>query len=148
MKLDSFNNIGIASIAIYAVLIHTSELTLAKTLLIPPIFSSSPLTQYLARKSSNVKSIEKLITEKTPLFSNFNKRFYDTLPLSINSIQFLIKANLVTLDKGIIRINSEEIIYTKEMGKRAEKIFKASENLSALLETTPEKLYLNLRIAL
>ncbi|WP_423819208.1 three component ABC system middle component [Salinimicrobium sp. TIG7-5_MAKvit] len=148
MNLKSYNNIGIASIAIYAVLSHSSELTLSKALLILPLFSSSPLTQHLSRSSTKVKSVEKLIAEKTSLFSNFNGRFYDTLALSINSIQFLAKANLVTLENGIIRNNSEEVYYTSQMGKRAGKIFSASENLSRLLNAPTEKLYLNLRIEL
>jgi hypothetical protein len=112
-----------------------------------PLFTSKALTAHLSRKTTEIKSIEKLISEKTPLFSNFNKRYYDSLTNSINAIQLLIETNQISiLDDKLI--NKQSFQYKKSMGKRAEKINTASQNVSKLLNENIEKLYLNLRIEL
>ena len=37
----------------------------------------------------------------------------------------------------------KELLYDKKMGKRAEKIYKASDNVAKLLADTPSNLYFN-----
>jgi len=147
MNLENYNNIGITSIAINSVLSLSKELSLSKALLIMPLFTSKDLTAHLSRKTTEIKSIEKLISEKTPSFSNFNKRYYDSLTNSMNAIQLLIETNQISIIDGKI-INQKPFLYNKAMGKRAEKINIASQNVSQLLTETNEKLYLNLRIEL
>jgi len=147
MNLENYNNIGITSIAINSVLSLSKELSLSKALLIMPLFTSKALTAHLSRKTTEIKSIEKLISEKTPLFSNFNKRYYDSLTNSINAIQLLIETNQISiLDDKLI--SKQSFQYKKSMGKRAEKINTTSQNISKLLNENIEKLYLNLRIEL
>jgi len=147
MNLENYNNIGITSIAINSVLSRSKELPLSKALLIMPLFTSKALTAHLSRKTTEIKSIEKLISEKTPLFSNFNKRYYDSLTNSINAIQLLIETNQISiLDDKLI--SKQSFQYKKSMGKRAEKINTTSQNISKLLNENIEKLYLNLRIEL
>ena len=147
MNLDNYNNIGITSIAINSVLSLSEKLSLSKALLIMPLFTSKSLTSHLSRKTTEIKSIEKLISEKTPLFSNFNKRYYDSLANSINAIQLLIETNQLSLIDGKL-ISNQSFKYVKSMGKRAGKINTASQNVSKLLNENTEKLYLNLRIEL
>lgn len=147
MNLENYNNIGITSIAISSVLSLSKELSISKVLLIMPLFTSKDLTSHLSRKTTEIKSIEKLISEKTPLFSNFNKRYYDSLANSINAIQLLIDTNQISLIDGSL-INVQSFQYAKSMGKRAGKINTASQNVSRLLNENTEKLYLNLRIEL
>lgn len=147
VNLAHYNNIGIVSIGIEAVLTHSRQLSLSKLLLIQPFFSNQMLTQYLGRKTTKIKSIEKLIVEKTPLFSNFNRRYYDSLSLSFNSLQFLYDTEKITIESGVVYSNFD-FVYNKKMGNRASKIFKASKNMSLILQDHPEKLYLNLRIEL
>ncbi len=147
MELKNYNNIGIASIAIHATLNELDSLSLSKAVLIYPFFSSDSLTRFLARKNSNVKSIEQLIAEKTLLFANFNKRYYDTLPHSINAIQLLIETNDINLlDNNLSRNN--DFIYTNKMGNRANRIVKGVKKLSIILNDETENLYSNLRIEL
>ncbi|TVZ22269.1 hypothetical protein JM84_1160 [Dokdonia sp. Hel_I_63] len=147
MNLQNYNNIGIASIAIHSVLSLSQELSLSEVLLIMPLFSSKSLTAHLSRKTTEIKSIEKLISEKTTLFSNFNKRYYDTLTNSLNAVQFLIETNKISIIDGNL-MNNQHFMFDKSMGKRADKIYSASENVSKLLIENTEKLYLNLRIEL
>jgi hypothetical protein len=147
MNLENYNNIGITSIAINSVLSLSKELSIPKALLIMPLFTSKDLTSHLSRKTTEIKSIEKLISEKTPLFSNFNKRYYDSLVNSINAIQLLIETNQISIIDGKL-ITNKSFRYLKSMGKRAEKINTASQNVSKLLNENTEKLYLNLRIEL
>lgn len=147
MNLENYNNIGITSIAIYSVLSLSKELSIPKALLIMPLFTSKDLTSHLSRKTTEIKSIEKLISEKTPLFSNFNKRYYDSLVNSINAIQLLIETNKISILDGKL-IANKSFQYMKSMGTRAEKINSASPNVSKLLNENTEKLYLNLRIEL
>jgi hypothetical protein len=147
MNLENYNNIGITSIAIISVLTLSKELTIPKALLIMPLFTSKDLTSHLSRKTTEIKSIEKLISEKTPLFSNFNKRYYDSLVNSINAIQLLIETNQILITGGKLKVN-KSFQYMKSMGKRAENLNNASQNVSKLLNENTEKLYLNLRIEL
>lgn len=147
MNLENYNNIGITSIAINSVLSLSKELSIPKALLIMPLFTSKDLTSHLSRKTTEIKSIEKLISEKTPLFSNFNKRYYDSLVNSINAIQLLIETNQISIIDGKL-IANKSFQYMKSMGTRAEKINSASPNVSKLLNENTEKLYLNLRIEL
>jgi hypothetical protein len=147
MNLENYNNIGITSIAINSVLSLSEELSLSKALLIMPLFTSKTLTSHLSRKTTEIKSIEKLISEKTPLFSNFNKRYYDSLTNSLNAIQLLIDTNQIKLANGRLK-KTESFRYEKAMGKRSGSIYTASQNVSKLLKENTEKLYLNLRIEL
>jgi hypothetical protein len=147
MNLENYNNIGITSIAINSVLSLSEELPLSKVLLIMPFFTSKALTSHLSRKTTEIKSIEKLISEKTPLFSNFNKRYYDSLTNSLNAIQLMIETKQISITNGKLK-NNQSFQYDKAMGKRAGKINTASQNVSKLLKENTEKLYLNLRIEL
>lgn len=142
-----YNNIGIDAVAIAFVLQKMRSLPLTKALLISPIISHRDLLNYLSNGNVKIQSLERLIIEKTSFFSNFNRRFYDNLCGSINSIQFLHEIELVNIINSNIYIR-EEINFNKKMGGRAEKIHKASENISKLLSESSEMLYLNLRVEL
>lgn len=142
-----YNNIGIEAVAVCFVLQKINTLDLAKAILISPIISHRDLLNYLSNGNVKIQSIEKLIIEKTSFFSNFNKRFYDGLCGSINTLQFLQEIELAEIADKKISIKSE-IKFSNEMGKRAEKIYKASENIAKILSEGTEKLYLNLRVEL
>ena len=105
------------------------------------------MLSYLSRKSTKINSFDKLVIEKTSFFSNFNKRYYDSLSITINALQYLN-------DQGYIEFKDNEVHmikpmgYSKEMGTRTNKIFLASKNINVILDELVEKLYLNLRIEL
>jgi hypothetical protein len=118
MKVD-YNNIGIGVLAIGSVLSISNELSLAKTSLILPFITHQ--LNYLARATTNLTSIEKLIAE-TSYFSNFNARYYDSLCLSFSSIQYLTEMGYVQL-KGDLLVKIKPLEYNAKMGIRAKKIF-------------------------
>lgn len=147
MNLDSYNNIGIASIGIEAVLSKSIKLSTAKVLLILPIIANRDLTSYLGRSTTQVKSVEKLVAEKISFFSNFNKVYYDSLAQSLNAIQFLIEKKKIRFVDGSL-LKKDQFIYSSTMGNRARRIVHASSNISKLLDEDSMNLYLNFRIEL
>ncbi|MGK0271793.1 MAG: hypothetical protein ACI88H_002459 [Cocleimonas sp.] len=145
MNLSYYNNISIGIIALGAVINQSKELPISKLFLIFPLLSHQKLLQHLGRKTTNIKSTEQLIVDKMSCFANFNKRYCDSLVLTVNALQYLN-------DMGYIEINSGKVIlvkpfeYHKKMGKRAMKMFNASENIAHILKDNSNKLYLNLRV--
>ena len=146
MKVD-YNNIGVGAIAIGSVLSISTELSVAKTTLIMPLITHTESLYYLARATTQVKSIEKLIAERTSYFSNYNARYYDSLCLSFSSIQYLTEMGYAQL-KGDVLLKIKPLRYDKKMGTRAHKIFQAANNVSAILSENDKNLYLNLRVQL
>ncbi|GGF49154.1 three component ABC system middle component [Echinicola rosea] len=146
MKVD-YNNIGVGVTAIGAVLSNSDDLSIAKATLIMPLITHTESLYYLARTTTKVQSIEKLISEKTSFFSNFNARYYDALTLSFSSIQYLTEMGYARHDEGVL-LKTKSLEYDTKMGTRAKKIFQASNNVSALLSGSDKNLFLNLRVQL
>jgi hypothetical protein len=142
-----YNNIGIEAVSIMLIVQQAQSMPMSKILLILPIVTHRELLDYLSKKNAKIQGMEKLIIEKTSCFSNFNKRFYDNLCGTINAIQFLNEIGAIKIDDGSVSVKSE-IPFDSAMGKRAEKISKASFNIANVLSDSVEKLYLNLRIEL
>jgi hypothetical protein len=149
MSHSLFNNIGIPSIAISAILpfLPGTAMSLPKALLIMPLVTNSELLNYVARKGIFTKGLEKLIIENPTCFLNFNNRFYDSLTTSINGLQFLLNIDAVSFRDGSI-FAERRIEYEDGMGDRAKKIFSAAQNLASVLHDSDENLYLNLRVEL
>lgn len=145
MKNNTFNNLGIGIISIASVINTVKKISLDKVFLIIPFFTHQELLAYLGNANSDIKSIEQLISHKVNCFSNYNKRYYDTLILTLNSIQYLIDMDYVILKDEQLQLQ-KELLYDKKMGKRAEKIYKASDNVAKLLADTPSNLYFNLKV--
>lgn len=146
MKVD-YNNIGIGALAIGSVLNNINELSVAKMTLILPFVTHTESLYYLARATTQIKSIEKLIAEKTSYFSNFNARYYDSLCLSFSSIQYLTDMGYAQLKDGVL-FKVLPLEYDKKMGTRANKIFQAAKNISSILSENDTNLFLNLRVEL
>ena len=143
-----YNNIGICATSIISVLKeYNDDIELTKIFLIMPFISHKQLLNHLCRATTNIQSIDSLIIDKNSHFTNFNKRFNQSIILTINTIQYLNDIeNIAIKDNKVVLI--KDISYNNEMGKRAEKIYKASANISNILKETNEKLFLNLRIEL
>lgn len=142
-----YNNIGIEAIAIMLILQKANSLSLAKTLLILPLVTHKELLGYLANGNVKIKSLEKLIIDKTSYFSNFNKRFYDHLCDSLNAVQFLHEIDAVEFRDSELTLKTA-MPFIGATGRRGEKMQKASENIAVVLAAPVEKLYLNLRVEL
>lgn len=142
-----YNNVAIASIAMNAVLQVSKSLTITKSLLILPFITHKRLLSHLAHSGVKMASIEQVIAGKTSFFLNFNKRFYDSLSLSINAIQLSSDLEFLKVSGGKVHLLNQ-LEYSEDMGSRAKRIYKASNNIGILLEDDVENLYLNLRIEL
>ena len=142
-----YNNFGIGSLGIAFTLRYLAPLPLSKVLLVMPLISHKDLLQYLARKTTTIQSLEQLLVSHQKCFSNFNARFYDSMLTSINAIQFLVEIAMVDLVDGEI-VSVKELDYDPAMGKRAQKIFDASQRIAELLKSDSAHLYTNLRIQL
>lgn len=145
MKNNTYNNLGIGIISIASVINNAKKISLDKVFLIIPFFTHQELLAYLGNANSDIKSIEQLISHKVNCFSNYNKRYFDSLILTLNSIQYLIDMEYVILKDEQLQLQ-KELLYDKKMGKRAEKIYKASDNVAKLLTDTPSNLYFNLKV--
>lgn len=147
MNISNYNNIGIYSMALCSVLQHMKKITVSEALLIAPLITHQELLNHLARKTTTITTIENLIVSKTSYFSNFNRRYYDSLTTSINSILFLHDIGYINIHGKEITL-TEPLTYSNEMGSRVKKIFSASCNISRIFSSPIESLYLNLRVEL
>ena len=147
MKINYYNNLSVGIISLGFVLNKSKTLPLSKLFLILPFVTHSELLTYLARQSTKIQSIEKLIVDKTVCFSNFNKRYYDALTLTVEAIEYLNDLDYIQIKNGRVTL-LKDFNYDKNMGKRAEKIHKISTNIAKILKDRADNLYLNLRIEL
>lgn len=147
MNIDNYNNLGIVVIAIHSTISVLEGITLSKAMLIMPFYSHKLLTDYLARKGVEIKSIEHLIAIKTSYFSNFNDRYKDSNVQTIHAIQYLIDTQILNFIDGNL-VCTEPFKYDKKMGNRAMKMDKASINMAKILSEDTSNLYLNLRVIL
>ncbi len=100
MNVQLYNNFGIGVLGIGFVLRHVDSLPLSKALLIMPLITHKKLLGHLSNKKTNIMNSEKIMIDKAPFFSNFNKRYYDTLCVSLNAIQFLDEIEHLTILNG------------------------------------------------
>ncbi len=145
MRNNTYNNLGFGIISIASVLNVIKSLSVDKVFLIIPFFTHQELLAFLSNSRSEIRSIEQLISHKINCFSNFNKRYFDNLVLTINAIQYLIDMEYVEFENGNL-ILKKELQFDGNMGKRASKIYKAANNVSKLLSDNSSNLYLNLKV--
>lgn len=144
---EQYNNLGLESLAIMFVLKAAGTLPISKLLLVLPFTTHKAMLSHLANGRTKVQSFERYLIERTSYFSNFNDRYYDNLVSSMNAIQLLNEIGAIEIIEGKISL-LDLLEYSKSMGSRANKIFKASKNISTILASDVEILYLNLRVEL
>ncbi|HFD2044090.1 three component ABC system middle component [Clostridium perfringens] len=151
------NNIGefqsneiLTAISILSSLRSVEKMEIMKCLLIEPLFSYKSIRTYVKRANSKVRSIEELIIKKNVVFSNFDKRFIEKLPLSINAILLLVQLKLIKIDGKYLIFDGEEFDFNeKSLGKIAQEAIIVSDRLAKILiEEEASSLYLSLRIEL
>lgn len=147
MNRNTYNNFGILSVGVLATLKEARVLSMPEVLLIAPFITHSALLGHLARKNSQIKSLEQLIIQKTAWFSNFNERYYAGLAETLNAIQFLHDTDQISWDGSSCAL-IKEVPYHKSMGIRARKIYIASGHLAELISGDVANAYNNLRIQL
>lgn len=142
-----YNNVAINAFAISSVLKHVGFLTLPKLALILPIVAHRDMVKQLAHGRFQFVSFEQYLIENIGYFSNFNERYLGSIKATVNAIQFLTDIGIVRLEDGGVVI-ATPIPFDKTMGKRAERIQRASANIAGLISGNADVFYLNARIEL
>ncbi|MFW1849180.1 three component ABC system middle component [Acinetobacter guillouiae] len=146
MKIESYNNIAMCTSSLHLIISKKKSIELSKALLIYPLIMHDETLIFLAKKSTKPRRLNSLISTHPLYFINYNERFINSLPISLNSIQFLLSTKKILFQKNLI-CNSELKI-TKQYGKRLSLVEKASDKIIYLLDQPLEELYLNLRVTL
>lgn len=141
---SGYNNVGICAVALISVLSHVERLSLPKALLVMPLVMHEGTVRFMGNSLVRHRQIAALVAARADLFANFRQRYESSLVVTLNTIQVLAAAEYIRFDKDIRATRSLDV--NKKFGTRALKIEKASANLAALLESSEEELYLNMRV--
>lgn len=141
---NGYNNVGICAVALMSVLSHTQRLSLPKTLLVMPLVMHEETVKFLGNANVRQRQIAALVASRADLFANFRQRYESSLVITLNTIQILVESEHIHFDNEIRAHRSLDV--NKSFGSRAQKVVKASANLAALLESSEEELYLNMRV--
>lgn len=145
----TFNNEAFGIVAIASLLKVSKNLSYSKALLILPMLAHKETFDLLKRSNTDIRSIEHLIAKKSALITNFNKRYFSLLPISINSIIILNEMKVLENSGGIIKYMNDSFDFNqRDLGKRAKDTVKASDNLARILKASEVNLYLQLRVEL
>lgn len=142
-----YNNLGIEAFALASVLSKAKLLTLPQVALVLPIVAHKDMTKQLARARFRFSGFEEYLIENVEYFYNFADRYSASLTPTVNAIQFLNEIGVAELRGEDFAIVSE-LPFNSAMGKRAERIERASANIAKLVSGNAEIFYLNARIDL
>ena len=143
---SKYNNFAICAAGLMAVLEETKELSLAKSLLVMPFIMHDATVRFLGKLNIRAREVTAIVSVRPQLFLNFNSRYLSGLTPSLNAIQLLVEIGYIRFDGKLHLRNTLE--FSSGMGARANRIKKAAKNIAAVLSSSEEELYLNLRIDL
>lgn len=140
------NNEALGLIAIQTVLALVPSLNVANSYLIIPLLFDKKIRGYLKRKTTNVLSVQEMVTTKSEYFIGFNDKFTDSLVVTTNAIAMGIELNLIQIN-GSEMVEVEPFSLNQQsIGRKVEDIVCASENVAVMLSESPESLYSLLRL--
>lgn len=148
-ELNSFyNNELITGIAILSALKKAKTLEISKALLIQPLLSYTGVLNFVKKRTVKVRSIEELIVKRNITFTNFNRRYFESLSLSIDSIFLLKQLKLIIIEGNKLICTDEQFNFENStLGDRAKEVISAASNLADMLKREDaSNLYLSLRI--
>ena len=142
----TYNNEAIASCILILVLQKIKAIDTARLFLILPFLFDDRIVKQL--QVNNISDLEHFISDKPRLFSAFNKRFLNLMPVTINSLMLLKKSNQVNIEREIT-CNTELKLENNDFGERFNKITEVLPKfLSMLEEHSTTNLYHILKIQL
>lgn len=143
----TYNNEAISSCIFLSVLNKVKKLNIAHSCLILPFLLDDSTINYLHQNQNSELNLEQIVYEKSRLFASFNKRFTALLPVSINSLTILSKANQIEIGKEISMNSTFNI--EENMGDRFNKIENIMPFFLSLIEKySTTQLYRILKIQL
>ncbi|MBV7440753.1 hypothetical protein KRX57_04910 [Weeksellaceae bacterium TAE3-ERU29] len=97
-----YNNEAISSCIFLSILNRVENIEIARACLILPFLLDDRTVSYLTKNKEQSFSLEEIIKQQSHLFISFNKRYLSLLPVSINSLILLNKANKIIIKKELI----------------------------------------------
>lgn len=147
VKLNSlYNNeiVGIKAISTY--LDKKNELEFEKYILLYPLLLNDSLINNLKNKKRTYKSLDEIAIKEINNLYNFSEKFYDSLNINFNIMQFLIDLGWIELNRGkVIYINRDNNIEFSS-DKRIKNIISALPRLNLIFNENIDKIYYELRV--
>lgn len=142
-----YNNeiIGVYSLLIY--LNESKKIELEKYFLLLPLLLNDNLMNYIKSQKSHVRGIEELVLKKCDLLINFNNKFYDLLPLSVNCLDILTDSSYITIKDNFIMLD-KQIDFKIIHNKRLQNINDAIKKIVLTMSDSSDSLYFQLRVML
>ena len=144
--MEILNNEALCLIAIQSLLEVTPRLNVANAYLVAPLLFDKRIRGYLKRKTTNVLSVQDIVTANIEYFIVFNEKFTDSLVVSTNAIAMGIELNLFSLDGSELIGVTSASFDKRDLGRKMHDILAASKNASMMLSEPPASLYALLRI--
>lgn len=101
---------------------------------------------YLKRKTTNILSVQEMVTANNDHFIGFNEKFTDSLIVSTNAIAMGLELNLFNLERSELIELAPASFNIEGLGRKVDDIIRASENVAKMLSESPVSLYALLRI--
>lgn len=146
--IEILNNEALCLIAIQSVMEITPRLNVANAYLVAPLLFDKKIRGYLKRKTTNIISVQDIVTANIDYFIGFNEKFTDSLVVSTNSIAMGIELSLFSLDGSELISLTSASFDKRNLGGKMHDILGASKNASMMLSEPPASLYALLRIEL
>jgi hypothetical protein len=145
-RWSGFNNVGICSAALLAVLSQAEQLSIAKALLVMPLVMHDATVSYMSNGGIAKREAAALVAHRPDLFANFNSRFAESLAVSVNAIQLIVAMGYAKFDGKLVLLKPLSV--DASFGKRAKRIAKAANHIATVLASPVDELYLNFRVRL
>lgn len=118
-----YNNEAISALVIKKYLEFSKSIDISRLFIILPILLDDNLVEILLNE--NFDNIESLIDKYPSLFSSFNDKYLELIPITINSFTLLKEMNDVIIENGIISYVEGGLVNLNEssIGDRIIKIF-------------------------
>lgn len=147
MKLNSlYNNeiVGIKAISTY--LNKKNELEFEKYILLYPLLLNDSLINNLKNKKRTYKSLDEIAIKEINNLYNFSEKFYDSLDINFNIMQFLIDLGWIELNRGKVRYINRDNNIEFSSDKRIKSIISALPRLNLIFNENIDKIYYELRV--
>lgn len=143
-----YNNEAIASCILLSVIDKLGKIDISRCCLVLPFLLDDRTTGYVLKNFNSEMSLVQLINSQPRIFASFNKRYLSLLPVMINSLMILKKANQIKISDRVESNKSLDFL-NPDMGDRFKKINETIPAFLELIENYPtEQLYKIFRVQL
>lgn len=152
VKLSTYNNEAIGTLTMGYFISLSKQLSIAKAMIILPMILHDATARRLRGNSIN-RSLDEFIIGNVDCLINFNKRYTDFLPVSVNSVMMLREMGIVLLSEDKIIYNSDNTRFNAfsahNIGNRARALLASVERLVPIIVNEHDwSLYLKLKVFL